>query len=86
MIVKDLPLLRSIYLQLINGISAMHSVAGHAHMDIKLENVLITGEGLLQFCDFGFTCPTQKLINQKMGTAIYMAPEIHNAKTFPCKA
>ena len=46
MIVRDLPLLRSLYLQLINGLSAIHD-GGFAHLDIKLENVLITADGLL---------------------------------------
>ena len=47
MLVRDLPLLRSLYLQLINGVSAMHNQGGFAHLDIKLENVLITPDGVL---------------------------------------
>ena len=38
---NDKPLLRSIFNQLINAVSAMHEI-GYTHMDIKLENILIT--------------------------------------------
>jgi serine/threonine protein kinase len=55
-------------------------------MDIKLENILISDQGVLQYCDFGFSQPKNHLISQKMGTQIYMAPEIHNAKNIPCRA
>lgn len=55
-------------------------------MDIKLENILISDEGLLQYCDFGFSQPKDNLISQKMGTSIYMAPEIHSASDIPCRA
>ena len=55
-------------------------------MDIKLENILINDQGILQYCDFGFSMPKNNMISQKMGTNIYMAPEIHNAKDFPCRA
>lgn len=85
MLVKDLTLLKSLYLQLINGISALHQ-AEYAHMDIKLENILISKEGVLKFCDFGFSMPAQNFVNKKMGTQAYMAPEIYNAFEMPCKA
>ena len=60
--------------------------AGLAHMDIKLENILISSEGHLKFCDFGFTMPGNTFVNKKMGTQGYMAPEIYNAAEMPCKA
>lgn len=55
-------------------------------MDIKLENILISNEGVLKFCDFGFSVPVTSFVNKKMGTAAYMAPEIYNASSMPCKA
>lgn len=54
LIVKDKPLLIAICKQLINGIQGLHEKAGMAHMDIKLENILIANDGHLKFCDFGF--------------------------------
>ena len=42
MLVKDPLLLKALFLQLIEGIGAMHGKGQVAHMDIKLENVLIS--------------------------------------------
>lgn len=55
-------------------------------MDIKLENVLISAEGELKFCDFGFSIPTLNLVKKRMGTESYMAPEVYDAKNLPCRA
>ena len=54
-------------------------------MDIKLENVLVSDVGSLKFCDFGFSTPVNKVVKQRMGTDIYMAPEVHWATEIPCK-
>ena len=78
--------MKSICVQLIKGLSALHNQAGFAHMDIKLENILIADDGSLKFCDFGFAAPLSSYINKKMGTPVYMAPEIHSASEMPCKA
>lgn len=87
MISRDQELMKSIYIQLINGLSLLHNgPAGHAHMDIKLENVLINGQGELKFCDFGFSLPVQDLVCKRVGTENYMAPEIYDAKNMPCQA
>ena len=80
------PLLAAICKQLINGMQGLHEQAGYAHMDIKLENILIADDGTLKFCDFGFAQPTNSFVNMKMGTPNYMAPEMHQAAEMPCKA
>ena len=67
MLVKDLNLLKSLYLQLIEGISALHK-AEYAHMDIKLENILISKMGVLKFCDFGFSMLGKSFVSKKIGT------------------
>lgn len=64
----------------------MHTQAKYAHMDIKLENVLISKEGILKFCDFGFSMPLKNFVPKKMGTTNYMAPEIYNTHELPCQA
>lgn len=54
-------------------------------MDVKLENVLIDDQGTLKICDFGFSTPHNCPVNMRMGTPIYMAPEIHRAPVIPCE-
>ena len=85
MMAHDKTLLRSLMEQIINGMSALHK-SGYAHLDIKLENVLISNEGILKLCDFGFSTYTNSLISKVVGTATYMAPEIHTARAQPCNA
>jgi serine/threonine protein kinase len=46
-------LLRFVFLQVCKGVHAMHSKAGHAHVDLKLENVLVGNDALIKLCDFG---------------------------------
>lgn len=46
----------------------MHNQGQFSHMDIKLENILINDQGVLQYCDFGFSMPKNTLVSQKMGT------------------
>ena len=55
-------------------------------MDIKLENILIDNECGLKFCDFGFAVPVHSYLDKKMGTPVYMAPEVYEAFNMPCKA
>ena len=86
LLVNDLVLLKFILYQLIDAVGNLHNQANYAHMDIKLENVLISNEGFLKLCDFGFSSPTNNLINKKLGTEAYMAPEIYDAKYRPCMA
>ena len=84
MLKNDQPLLRSIFSQLIEATSAMHNVAGFAHMDIKLENILVSNEGHIKLCDFGFSTYASGQVAKKLGTEAYMAPEIHTARSAPC--
>jgi serine/threonine protein kinase len=86
LMMKDMGLLKSMFLQLIDAVAAMHNKAGYAHMDIKLDNILISNEGNLKLCDFGLSTNATSMISKKLGTEAYMAPEIHFARTTPCLA
>lgn len=55
MLVRDKKLFVSICRQLIKGVRALQVDAGYAHLDIKLENILINNDGALKLCDFGFS-------------------------------
>jgi serine/threonine protein kinase len=56
----------------------MHTELGIAHMDIKLENILVGNEFQLKICDFGFVEDILKPVFAGKGTDGYKAPEIYN--------
>lgn len=51
---------------------------GIAHLDIKLENLLIGKDLNIKLCDFGFTDKITARIFKNKGTDGYKAPEIYN--------
>jgi serine/threonine protein kinase len=48
-----------------------------AHLDLKLENVLLTEEFRIKLCDLGFSQSTEDRVFQSVGTDGYKAPEIY---------
>lgn len=64
----DVPLMKSFYMQIIDSLSLLHNKAKYAHMDLKLENILISNDGLLKLCDFGFAAPANELVGKILGT------------------
>ena len=57
--------------------NVLHSKLKIAHLDLKLENILIGDDGKLKICDFGMTYSIDDLIRKQHGTKFYCAPEIH---------
>jgi serine/threonine protein kinase len=55
-------------MQIIDSLSLLHNKAKYAHMDLKLENILISNDGLLKLCDFGFAAPANELVGKILGT------------------
>eukprot|EP00941_MAST-03F_sp_MAST-3F-sp1_P000653 g653.t1 len=74
---------RSIYFitdMLVSALETVHT-AGFAHRDIKLENILLCGDGYIKLADFGFAKrlgPAEKT-KTLVGTPEYLAPEMVKA-------
>jgi serine/threonine protein kinase len=56
--------------------------AGYAHLDIKLENILVGSDFKLRLCDFGFARKLGVPLTGICGSERYMAPEIIDQKTY----
>ena len=70
--------IRKVAQQLIRALHYIHSNR-ITHRDLKPQNVLMTSEGNIKLCDFGFarhmSYKTEVLTSLK-GTPLYMAPEV----------
>jgi serine/threonine protein kinase len=53
-----------------------------AHLDLKMENILVDSNMDIKITDFGFSAINQKSIDAYGGTKSYMAPEILQRKSY----
>lgn len=60
----------------------MHDYANLAHLDLKLENIVIDSDFTLKIIDFAFCEDKDEEISACKGTQAYMAPEIINVGDF----
>lgn len=75
-------LARPLFLQLWNAIEYIHS-QGHAHLDVKLENILLDQYFNIKVADLGSSVDvslTNGLTNRRRGTQMYMSPEVLDLK------
>ncbi len=68
---------KSVFKQIVEALKYCHSKR-ILHRDIKLDNILLTIDGVIKVCDFGVSKivkPTERMTEQ-CGTPAYIAPEI----------
>lgn len=63
--------------QCIMGLQYIHR-KGYAHRDLKLDNIMITNDGVVKIIDFGLAC-SQDCVSG-FGTPIYVSPEVITTK------
>jgi serine/threonine protein kinase len=76
----------SILSQLVDALKYMYSKS-IIHRDLKPHNILLSGDGTIKICDYGFAriYEKQKLMNSILGSPLYMAPEILASSQYTTK-
>lgn len=70
----NLKLCRSLFYQILLGVAHLHDQCGLSHSDLKLENIVLSGDTYTpKLIDFAFS--EQGLISNTRGTEQYLAPE-----------
>lgn len=66
-----------LFKQLIEGLGYLHS-KNVLHRDIKLDNILLDGKGMVKIADFGVSKEVKpdEIMREQCGTPAYIAPEI----------
>eukprot|EP00347_Sterkiella_histriomuscorum_P014136 403362027 len=97
----ELPLVRQLFNQLLDGVNYLHSKHQTAHLDLKLENILLMKNSkgsqnsnqaqsyIVKLCDLGFSHSTKELMTLNRGSDGYKAPEIYEEREIgydPAKA
>ena len=67
----------TLFYNILDGLQCMHQLGEVAHLDLKLENILLTQDFRVKLCDFGFAQSTKLQCTKNLGTDAYKAPEIH---------
>lgn len=70
-------LAKNLFHQLLDGIEFLHNNVGVAHLDLKLENILVSDAFELKLCDFGFYEELKSKVCKNRGTHGYRAPETY---------
>lgn len=70
-------LTKNIFLQLLNSLEFLHNKVGVAHLDLKLENILVGNNFEVKLCDFGFYEELSSKVCKNRGTHGYRAPETY---------
>ena len=69
-------LCHALFYQVLCGINFMHKECNLAHLDIKLENVVLDSRYLVKIIDFAFAEQKDEQLLMPKGTDEYFAPEV----------
>lgn len=76
--------IRQYVIDLINALYYCHKIIGVIHRDIKPDNIMINHNDEAVLIDFGVSAimeeTDQDLINSKMGSYMFFAPELFDKK------
>jgi serine/threonine protein kinase len=73
----------TLFTNILDCVECMHTKAEVAHLDLKLENVLLTDHYEVKLCDLGFSQSIHNRVYRAVGTDGYKAPEIHKLTRMP---
>lgn len=74
--IGDENLCHALFYQIINSLNFLHKDCGLAHLDIKLENIVLDARYLLKLIDFAYCEPKRTMMSVSKGTERYFAPEV----------
>jgi len=69
-------LCHAIFIQILHSVNFMHQTKGIAHLDIKLENIVLDSQYILKLIDFAYCEPKDTKMSKAKGTERYFAPEV----------
>ena len=73
----DEDIAKYLFKQLVEGLGYLHA-RNILHRDIKLDNILLDGKGMVKIADFGVSKQVKpgEIMREQCGTPAYIAPEI----------
>lgn len=81
----NMPLIKKYSSQMLQALSYLHA-CGYAHLDVSLENVMISQDGNAKLIDFGAVMPVDQTSTGGMCKPLYLAPERLSGSFLPRKA
>ena len=70
-------MVRLVFKQIVKGVYFLHNTCGIAHLDLKLQNILLNDEMIPIITDFGFSEPVGATLTAWRGTESYISPEMN---------